>query len=238
MGATPDWQPDEAAFAGRENLDPEHVARYDAKEDADASAEVARLAGYGLTPGSLVVEFGPGTGQFTLAAAQVAGRVIAVDPSAPMRAALASKISRAGVRNVEIIEAGFLSYQHAQPEPADVVYSRYALHHLPDAWKAVALTRMHDLLRPGGILRLWDVVYDFEPGQAPGRFEEFAQQGGHDVEAQWSRAEIAEHLREEHSTFAWLMEPMLRRSGFVIEAAEPVLDGFAMRYLARRPLNR
>src|SRR4029450_8403025 len=48
----PGWLLDEVAVAGRENLDPAHVARYDAKEDAGAAAEVALLGGLGLGPDS------------------------------------------------------------------------------------------------------------------------------------------------------------------------------------------
>lgn len=55
---------------------------------------------------------------------------------------------------------------HDAGDPADVVYSRFALHHLPDFWQAIALRRMAETLRPRGVLRLSDVVYDFEPGHA------------------------------------------------------------------------
>ena len=37
--------PDELLTAGRENLDADHVARYDRKEDGDADEEVAMLLG-------------------------------------------------------------------------------------------------------------------------------------------------------------------------------------------------
>ncbi|WP_250444158.1 hypothetical protein [Actinotalea sp. C106] len=59
----------ELASAGRENLDADHVARYDSKMDADADEEVATLRGVGLTEESVVVDIGAGTGQFTLAVA-------------------------------------------------------------------------------------------------------------------------------------------------------------------------
>ncbi len=39
----PGWLLDEVASAGRENLDADHVARYDGKEDASAVEEVALL---------------------------------------------------------------------------------------------------------------------------------------------------------------------------------------------------
>ena len=64
-----------------ENLDPGHVARYDDKEDANASVEVERLVKLGLGARSTVVDLGAGTGQFTLAVAPACASVIAVDVS-------------------------------------------------------------------------------------------------------------------------------------------------------------
>ena len=55
--------------------------------------------------------------------------------------------------------------------PADFVYSRYALHHLPDFWKSMALQNLRRTVRTGGILRLWDVVFSFEPAEAEDRIE-------------------------------------------------------------------
>src|SRR5690349_14093260 len=131
------WFPDELGMAGRENLDAAHVARYDGKMDAEAEAELALLGRFGLGPDSTVIEFGPGTGQFTIAAAARCAKVIAVDVSPPMLARLQQKLAAQRIGNVEWVRAGFLSYVH-QGAPADVVYSRFALHHLPDVWKAVA----------------------------------------------------------------------------------------------------
>ena len=139
------WIPDELATAGRENRDPAHVARYDAKEDAGAEGEVARLLAAGLPERATVVDLGAGTGQFSLAVAAHAGRVVAVDVSPAMLERLEANIERAGASNVECVHAGFLTYEHAG-EPADLVYSRYALHHLPDFWKAVALSRAAAML--------------------------------------------------------------------------------------------
>lgn len=44
----PGWLLDEVAGAGRENVDVEHVARYDAKEHADADEELVLLKELGL----------------------------------------------------------------------------------------------------------------------------------------------------------------------------------------------
>jgi SAM-dependent methyltransferase len=235
----PGWLLDEVASAGRENLDAEHVARYDAKEDASAAAEVLFCRELGLNDQSVVVELGVGTGQFALAVAPACARVVAVDVSPVMLRALRSKIERskndqAQFDNIEVVQAGFLTYEH-EGSPADIVYSRYALHHLPDFWKAVALSRIHDMLRPGGVFRLWDVVFSFEPGDAADRIEAWCATGGVEVEADWSRAELEEHVRDEHSTFTWLLESMIQRSGFAIEAAEYSADGIFAQYVLRRP---
>ncbi|CAA9439982.1 MAG: hypothetical protein AVDCRST_MAG35-3177 [uncultured Quadrisphaera sp.] len=228
----PGWLLDEVASAGRENLDAEHVARYDGKEDAGAADEVALLRRWGLDERSVVVDLGAGTGQFTLAVAPACARVVAVDVSPAMLAALRARVAAAGLGNVEVVQAGFLTHQHTGA-PADVVYSRYALHHLPDAWKAVALARVRRMLRPGGVLRLWDVVYDVAPDEAEERFEAWCATGGDGVVGQWSRAELEEHVRDEHSTFTWLLEPMLERAGFVVEEALHSEDGIFARYLLR-----
>ena len=228
----PGWLLDELGSAGRENLDRAHVARYDGKEDASAAAEVALLEELGLGPESTLVEFGPGTGQLTVAVAPRCRRVVAVDVSEPMIAALGAKLDAQGIANVEIVRAGFLSYEHAGPA-ADLAYSRYALHHLPDFWKAVALARLHRVLRPGGVLRLWDVVFDFEPAEAEARIEAWCASGGEEVEGEWSRAELEEHVRDEHSTFSWLLEPIFTRCGFEIAAAERDAEGIFARYVLR-----
>jgi ubiquinone/menaquinone biosynthesis C-methylase UbiE len=229
---TPTWFVDELSHAGRENLDPTHVARYDGKEDASAAAEVALLEQLGLTRESLVVEVGAGTGQFSVAVAPACARLIAVDVSPVMLGRLEHKVRALGLSNVEVVQAGFLTYEHAGASP-DFVYSRFALHHLPDFWKALALDRLRRLIRPGGVLRLWDVVYDFPPSEAEARIEAWCATGGDAVEGEWSRAELEEHVRDEHSTFSWILEPMIERSGFQIERAEHSDDGIFAQYVAR-----
>jgi ubiquinone/menaquinone biosynthesis C-methylase UbiE len=229
---TPTWFIDELDYAGRENLDASHVARYDAKEDAGAAGEVALLEEMGLTRDSVVVEFGAGTGQFTVEVAPACARVIAVDVSSLMLRLLQAKVTGPGLSNVEVVQAGFLTYEHIG-SPVDFIYSRFALHHLPDFWKAVAFDRLRRMLRAGAVLRLWDVVYDFAPSEVEDRIEAWCATGGDAVEAEWSRAELEEHVRDEHSTFSWLLEPMIERTGFDITDAEHSDDGVFAKYLLR-----
>lgn len=223
---------DELVHAGRENLDLAHAARDDAKMDSDAAAEVALLVARGMTQQSVVVDLGAGTGQFSVAVAPVCGRVVAVDVSPPMLARLEAKAAALGLANLEVARAGFLTYQHGG-DPADVVYTRFALHHLPDFWKVLALRHLRSVLRPGGLLRLWDVVYDFDPADAADRIDAWCATGGDEVQGEWSRAELAEHIRDEHSTFSWLLEAMIIRSGFGIVEVERSPDGFESKYLLR-----
>ena len=230
-GRRPGWLLDEVASAGRENLDPGHVARYDGKEDAGAAQEVQVLQGLGLTRDCVVVDLGAGTGQFTTAVAPYCALVVAVDVSAVMLEALREKV--AGLGNVEVVQAGFLGYAHAG-RPADVVYSRFALHHVPDFWKGVALSRIHAMLRPGGLLRLSDVVYHFEPHEAADRLESWCATGLPPEEGGWSREELEEHVRDEHSTYSWLLEAMAVRAGFTVEQAEHTDDGIFATYVLRR----
>jgi ubiquinone/menaquinone biosynthesis C-methylase UbiE len=229
----PGWLLDEVGSAGRENLDAAHVARYDAKEDADAEHEVQLCESLGLSSSSTVVEFGSGTGQFAIAVSSRCARVVAVDVSEVMHRRLIAKLESTEVGCVEPVHAGFLTYRHTGA-PAEFAYSRHALHHLPDFWKAVALDRIHAILRPGGILRLWDVVFNFRPSDAAARIENWCATGASSAEGDWSRAELEEHVRDEHSTFTWIIEPMAVRCGFSVEAADYSDDGITAKYVLRR----
>lgn len=180
----------------------------------------------------MVVDLGAGTGQFTAAAAPVCARLVAVDVSPVMLRRLRARVRDARLTDVEVVQAGFLTDDHAG-EPADVVYSRYALHHLPDFWKAVALTRMRAMLRPGGVLRLSDVVWSFPPDEATERIEAWCATAGTPGVGDWSREELEEHVRDEHSTFTWLLEAMIERCGFAIEQADHSADGVDARYVLR-----
>lgn len=222
------WLIDETASAGRENLDAAHVARYDDKEDADATAEVALLASLGVGPTSSVIDLGAGTGQFTVTMAVTGARVDAVDVSPVMLERLRTKVT--DLENVTVTRAGFLTFEPVGP-PVDAVYSRYALHHLPDFWKSLALVRMHGMLRPGGILRLWDVVYSFPAAEAAQHVERWCANGSDSLDRGWQRWEFEEHIRDEHSTFSWLLEPMIEHAGFAIAQAEYSDDAFTAKYV-------
>ncbi|MDQ2811253.1 MAG: class I SAM-dependent methyltransferase [Actinomycetota bacterium] len=213
---TDSWMIDELAHAGPEHLDPAFVAGFDRKQGyPDPAEDLAAFEACGLHGTSAVVDLGAGSGQFTLAAARRFGYVTAVDVSPAMLAALRQRSAAAGLRNLDCVRAGFLSYQRSGP-PADGVYTRNALHQLPDFWKALALDRIARMLRPGGVLRLRDLIYDFGPAEAPEVFTGWLGQAAADPADGYTSADYAEHIRTEFSTFRWLLEPMLTAAGFEI----------------------
>jgi len=216
---TEPWLIDELAHAGGEHLDPRFVAGFDRKQGfPDLAGDLAVLRAHGIGRASTVVDLGAGTGSFAVAAAPHVRRVVAVDVSPAMLAALQERVAAAGLSNIVIVRAGFLTYEHAGP-PADAVFTRNALHQLPDFWKALALDRIARMLRPGGVLRLHDLIFDFQPNEAGAVLDAWLEDAAEDSSLGYTRDDFAGHVRTEFSTFRWLFEPMLTRAGFDIVTA-------------------
>jgi SAM-dependent methyltransferase len=208
--STPSWLLDERAHAGPEHLDPDYVASYDAKTGLDLDDALDLLRRHRLGPETTLVDLGCGTGLLAAAAAPECRRVVGVDVSPAML-----EVARARSGDVEWVEAGFLTYEHVG-DPPQLVHSRNALHHLPDFWKGIALARIRDLLVPGGVLVLRDLVYDFEPAEANRRIEDWLAGAAQTPAEGWTREELEEHVRDEHSTYSWLLELLLDDAGFEI----------------------
>jgi SAM-dependent methyltransferase len=206
----PGWYPDELGHAGPEHLDPEYVAAYDAKTRLDLDDALQLLRRHGLDADTTLVDLGCGTGLIAAAAAAEARRAVGVDPSRAML-----EVAHRRSDAVEWVEAGFLTYDHAG-DPPQLVHSRNALHHLPDFWKGIALARIHDLLAPGGVLVLHDLVYDFEPAESDRRIEGWLTGAAPAPEEGWTRPELETRVRDEYSTFAWLLDSLLARCHFEI----------------------
>jgi ubiquinone/menaquinone biosynthesis C-methylase UbiE len=212
------WVIDELEHAGDEHLDSSYVQAYDTKARFDPAGDLAILQDLGLGPASTLIDYGAGTGELALAAAEVCRRVVAVDVSMAMLDVVRAKARHRGTTNLEVVRGGFLSYAHTG-EPADIIYTRNALHHLPDFWKALAIGRMASFLRSGGILRLRDLMFSFEPEEADRVVQAWLDTAPDRPESGWTRSELETHLRSEYSTFTWLLEPMLERAGFEIRNA-------------------
>jgi SAM-dependent methyltransferase len=224
---------DELALAGAEHLNAGYVAGYERKAAVDPEETLAVLRHHGFGRDSTLVDLGAGTGAFAVTAARECRRVVAVDVSPAMVDAIRANAAASGLANVEAVHAGFLSYAH-EGELADVVHTRHALHHLPDLWKAVALRRAARLLRPGGLLYLRDLVFSFDLDESESALEAWLDGAAHSPDAGWTRAELETHLRDEFSTFTWLLEPMLERAGLEIVDRRTSGDGIYADYACVR----
>lgn len=212
---TPGWFLDELAHAGGEHLDSNYVPGYDRKAGTVPDEDLTLLRDLGLNRTHTIVDLGAGTGTFALAAAPYCRHVVAVDVSPVMLGLLREKAARLNIENIACVQRGFLSYQH-QGDPADFVYSRHALHHLPDFWKAIAIERIAATLRIGGVFHLRDLVFSCEPSETGEVVEGWLATASEQPGRGWTRPELEIHLREEYSTFNWLLVPMIERAGFEI----------------------
>lgn len=224
----PPWRFDELAHAGEEHLDPERAASYDEKVPFDPSVEVALATEHGLSGDDTVVDLGCGTGEFALAVSAVCGRVVGVDASPAMLEVAREKRRRRDVDTVEFVHAGWLGYEH-DGRPAAYVFSKNTLHHLPGFWKVEALRAVADILEDGGIFRLRDLVYSFDPARSHRAIASWLDDM---ASTPFTEEELHRHIRDEFSTYGFVLEEMLEQAGFeVLEATHR--DGFYGAYTCR-----
>ncbi|WP_210404161.1 hypothetical protein [Chroococcidiopsis sp. TS-821] len=75
------------------------------------------------------------------------------------------------------------------------------------------------MLKPKGIFYLRDTIFSFPPAEYEASINEWIQRVA--TEGEWWIAKDFEmHVREEHSTYAWIIEEMLTKAGFeIVEAS-------------------
>src|SRR3984893_17757247 len=127
-------------------LDSAVASIYAPHDDSDHRARAA-LTMLGVQPGWRVADIGCGNGVLAVEAALMGAEVDAVDIS-PAMLALAEVYARDRKAPIRTQSAGLLSFAY-QPNSYDLIVSEFTLHHLPDFWKAVALSRIHGALKPG-----------------------------------------------------------------------------------------
>lgn len=226
------WQYDEFKQVGKDYGDRAEVELYDPSHatfrDIEAqSTEI--LDALGIKRSDMLIDFGSGTGTFAAVAARRSARVHAVDVSQAMIDRAAAKAAWAGVSNIEFHHAGFLTYEHAGP-PVDAVVTVFSFHHLPDFWKGIALKRLHTMMKPGGRLYIHDVILE-EAGaleNIAALIDKLGAAGG-----AFLREDSEGHFREEYSTFDWVMDGLLARSGFTVKSKN-IEDGVIGTYMCIR----
>jgi 2-polyprenyl-3-methyl-5-hydroxy-6-metoxy-1,4-benzoquinol methylase len=227
-----DWYYNDRRQVGLDFSAEAQVATYDRRQGETPDRAHKVLQSLGVKAGTVVADIGCGTGAVACEAAEMGAIVHAIDISPAM---LAMAERRAADNGVALHEqsAGFLSFAF-EPESFDVIISEFALHHLPDFWKAVALSRVMNALKPGGRFFLRDIVFTSKPDGVERSIEQWSDflLKNHS----FSRDEFAMHVRDEHSTFGWVIEGLLKEAGFADVSAEyraPVYGTFR----AHKPLT-
>jgi ubiquinone/menaquinone biosynthesis C-methylase UbiE len=192
--------------------------------------EMMELLGIGDTTDKTMIDLGCGTGATSVFAARAFKTVYAVDVSEAMIGQAKKKLD-GKVPNIRFAKAGFLTYRH-EGTPADLVITKAALHHLPDFWKQVALLRINGMLKVGGLLYIHEVVFHFDPEEYAVSIESWIS-GFREAAGEDFGREVETHIRDEYSTFGWVMEGMLEKAGFAIEKRR-TRDGFVTEYACRK----
>src|SRR6204780_3238464 len=221
-----DWYYNERRQIG---LDSAVASIYDRHDDSDLRARAA-LTMLRVKRGWRGADIGCGNGVLACEAAQMGAEVDAIDIS-PAMLALANIQARDRKVAIRTQPAGLLSFAY-KPNSYDLIVSEFTLHHLPDFWKAVALSRIHAALKPGANFYLRDIVFVSTPDGAERDVEAWADFSikNHDFD----RDSVVTHMRDEYSTFGWVIERMPTEAGFTLVAAgyPAPLHGT---YLVRKP---
>jgi cyclopropane fatty-acyl-phospholipid synthase-like methyltransferase len=135
----------------------EYLGVYAEQCDAAVPQQLERI---GDVTGMTFVDLGCGQGTLLIRAGAVAEKCIGVDISPRMCQIARGKADAAALSNVSVICAT-LSDWTAPPESIDVVWSRSAIHHLPDREKAALFRAIHQALRPGGRFLMEDLMFKF-----------------------------------------------------------------------------
>ncbi len=213
-----DWQYNEMNQVGTDYRDIKHVKKYDDKmlkfRNYKATAEsIINLTN--LKKNHTVIDLGAGTGAFSIEAAQYCKTIYAVDVSSTMLTVIKQKAKGNGIKNIKYINAGFLTYKHSH-KPVDLIITKAALHHLPDFWKMAAFNRMNKMLKKGGILFLSDVIFSFPIDKYPEYFDRLVNNAEKNVDSKLAKEAVI-HLKEEFSTFDWIIDGMLEKTNFKIK---------------------
>ncbi len=160
------------------------------------------------------IDLGCGTGAISLYVAKKFKKVYSIDVSKAMMGVAQKRLCEKDAQVIEFHNNGFLSYIH-KDTPVDVVFTKAALHHLPDFWKQIALNNINKMLKINGVLYIFDIVFGFPSSEYDARIDtwigNFTKIAGPDF-----KAEIETHIRDEFSTFRWVIDGMLERAGFKI----------------------
>ncbi len=215
MKSNAKWLYNETVQVGTDYQDISNVQEYDMKmaKFRDVKQEATDIIeAICLGEKHSLLEIGTGTGNFAIEAARHCNKVYAIDVSSTMIDYAKQKAQTMGISNISFFQAGFLSYEH-DGYPLNMIVSNFALHHLPDFWKMIALKRISQLLNNGGTFYLGDVVFSFPIEEYGYKIDNWIDTMKKNVGIDFAE-EARIHIKEEYSTFDWIIEEMLHKSGF------------------------
>lgn len=187
------WDFDRLAATYDQTIGPGQV-NYDPHECYD---ETLRFVASRFQAGITVADIGIGTGNLALLLQEQGCKVVGIDQSREML-----RLAKQKLPDAELLEGNFL----ALPLPdatVDGVATTYALHHLNEAEKALAINEMLRVLRPGGQIAIGDNMFANEAARNARR-EQLLSSGQTDV---W------EDIEDEYLGFAENLCQHLERQG-------------------------
>ena len=218
MDTNPHWYYDEKRI-GMDYLDPKIAVKYDNQHlkfrnfKTEAEDVLDKLQ---ITSKDTVLDFGCGTGGIALNIADYCKKVICIDISKAMLNILKENAEKQKINNIETHCAGFLTYRH-NDDQVDKMVSKAALHHLPDFWKSIALLNMANTLKRDGKLYFFDVIFTFDPHEHQSAIEKTIKTM-RNVAGDSMAEETIIHIKDEFSTYDWIMEGLFEKTGFFIES--------------------
>jgi len=84
-----------------------------------------------------------------------------------------------------------------------------------------------------GNFYLWDTMFSFHPTEYQTRIDAWIQRVAKPPGEGWTTDDFATHVREEYTTFSWILERMLTDAGFTVETANYVTLEYA-EYVCRK----
>jgi putative AdoMet-dependent methyltransferase len=208
------WYYDEFTQVGTDFTDINKVEVYDTKmlkfRNYKQEAE-SILKTLNVNSNHIILEIGTGTGHFAIEASKKCKKIYAIDISKTMLDYAKLKAKAENRHNIEWLNCGFLTYDFPDIK-FDCVVSNAALHHLPDFWKTVAINNIYKSLKDKGKFLLGDVIFSFKIDEINAKINDWIE-NSKKIDNEFYLDTIM-HVKNEYSTFSWIIEDMLKRNGF------------------------
>lgn len=232
MATLQEWIWNEIKQVGKDYASIEEVSYYDESHAKfrDVIAESTDiLDSFTVINKVRLLDIGCGTGVFARVAAEKGFDVTAADVSETMLTYAKKQTPSDKINSINYVHGGFLTLNN-NPQSFDFITTSFSFHHLPDFYKWLALKRIHDWLDENGLLFIQDVVIEENSciDNINSLIDHQENLGG-----DFLKNDAIQHFQEEYSTFDWILDEMLRRTGFTIENKK-IADGLLGQYWCRK----